>query len=307
MRARLLSANGRYAGGIARLAPSMTPYTLKAMGALVCAVVVFGAAPSFAEDGAAPMPEKPLRPLDLLRAKNKNVDDALLKERQNLREDRRALIENTMDVNVDTRGERKEFRMNVIQNMKAMRADVQARLDTATTEEEKQAILEGARLNRAEFRMQVKTDAEAMRADFQERRGDVQEERRALAKRHLSMVLRRLVNALERFDQILARIDSRIEKLQNDGVDVTAALSASAEASASIDAASVAVAAAQAAIETAAASDAPKDRMAEVRAAVRAAIDAVKAAHESLKNTLRVLKGTAPPPSAEGETATTTE
>ena len=256
----------------------MSHHIQRSLGTVIAAFLLVAPFAIAQENNAGtplPLPPRSTRPLDLLR-------------------DKKAIVDMQMDVKAGIKTEHLEFRGDVIDKRKAMHADVKAALDAASTRDEKQAILMDARKDRAEFHMQVKTDAETMRASFKDQRGEVRDARRAQIAEHLSMVMHRLVNALERFDQILSRIDSRIEKLQSEGVDVSTALSASASASVSIDAAHVAVADAEAAIETAAHSETPRDHIEEVRVAVRAAVDAVKAAHEALKETLRAIKALVP-------------
>lgn len=235
----------------------------------------------------------PKNPLKLIKEKAGQARDSIKIQKQEFKEGRKEFMQGAVDVKAGIKEERKDFWQGTVEARKAMHAEVKADLDAATTVEEKQSILKGARFERAAFRVQVKTDAMDMRAGFRAQRSDLRAEARDLIADRFTMIMNRLVNALERFDQILARIDSRIEKLETEGVDVSAAVAASASASLAVDAANTAVANAQAAIEAAAASETPREEMDEVRVAVRAAVDSVKAAHQAIKEALRVLKSLA--------------
>ncbi|RJQ34896.1 hypothetical protein C4556_01265 [Candidatus Parcubacteria bacterium] len=122
-----------------------------------------------------------------------------------------------------------------------------------------------------------------------ELRANIKERLQVLFRTHLGSIMARLNAAIQHFDNIGARIESRIEKLNANGVDTTSveasletAVEANAEAEADVEALSTL---ASSVTETSNA-----DRVkAEIRAAIQEATASIKAAHRAFLDTAKQL------------------
>lgn len=97
--------------------------------------------------------------------------------------------------------------------------------------------------------------------------------------------------AIDRLGRIADRIDSRTQKFEAKGADVTDAKAKLADARTQIDAAKIAFATAKADAETLKTSDDPKAAFETLRGDVKNVRDALKAAHVALVEAVKVLKG----------------
>ncbi len=268
--------------------------------------------------GMAPPGKTPLRALrenaeiqkqkiqEIKQEVRENRTDAL-EMRKETKQDAILIKQKALETNKGIRMERQEFTKATIEERRALQESFKAQITSASSPEERRALIETAHATRLEFRERIKSDAETMRIDFKTRREGVREEAQNLAGEYARNVLRRLLNALDDFESLLSRIDSRIVTLQESGVDTAAAEVATATAGAAMDAAATAIADAQSALEAAAASETPRDEMGSVREAVTTAVDAVKTAHQALREALQSLKGLASPPDDSDDTDATPE
>ena len=122
-----------------------------------------------------------------------------------------------------------------------------------------------------------------------ELKANLKERLQALFRTHLGSVIARLNIALQHFNNFVSRIESRIEKLQERGVDATSveasltvAVSAIATAEADVEALSSLVSSVTDASDT-------ETVKAEIRATINKAVESVKAAHRALVATTKDL------------------
>lgn len=193
-----------------------------------------------------------------------------------------------------------------------VKAEVRANATTSAEYERKRALIASttaARLadmreNFEEKRARLASSSAERMEKFRER---FDENKLRILTTHVENIVKRLNAALERFTDIAARMESRIEKLQADGVDMTTAISLHAEAEAKIADAKVKVDAIDVAVDAALASENPREAFSQsVRPVVAAAETALREAHKALVAVLRAIKAADPEVSVEANSQTST-
>lgn len=148
----------------------------------------------------------------------------------------------------------------------------------STSGEHKNNIIENLRKKQAEFKGERKAKVENLKERIQ-----------ALARTHLGGAITRLSAAIRHFENIAERIESRIEKLNERGID-TASVEASLEAAVALTAtAKVNVGALKDLINSVTDFSDPETVKAEIRAAIEKATASVKAAHQQFIKAAREL------------------
>lgn len=144
-------------------------------------------------------------------------------------------------------------------------------------------------LDRKEIMQTARENQEGTRQEMRDARETFRERLQTLVKTHIGTIVRRLNAALEHFDSLVARIESRIEKLQSEGID-TAPVEASLAISVNlVSAAKTDTQALVSLIDSVQdTSDADSVKTA-IRAAIQKATESVKAAHRGLLSTAKML------------------
>ena len=122
-----------------------------------------------------------------------------------------------------------------------------------------------------------------------ELRANIKERLQVLFRTHLGSIMARLNAAIQHFDNIAARIESRIEKLNDAGVDtasVEASLRAAVEANATAEADVEALSTLASSVTETSNAETVK---AEIRAAIQEATASIKAAHRAFLDTAKQL------------------
>ena len=149
---------------------------------------------------------------------------------------------------------------------------------------------------------------DALKDKVQELRGDIKARIASEAKMQIETTARkmkqRLEAAVKRLENISTRIDSRIDKLTEEGLDMSTAISLKATADLKIAAAKTAVGALVKPTPTDDTREAHKAAFEALRAQVKAAEEAVKEAHRALMAVIPEIKGKG---RGEGETDASAE
>ena len=194
--------------------------------ALIAAILILTSSSVSAQETMPPEdvimpPGAPKPPLRALREKAELEKKQMREDAQQFKQDKLDFKQKVNETNAGIRVERKDFRSDAIGERKAMNADVVSALKNASSTEERRMILKGAKEDRSEFRERMKGEWDAKRLEFKGRRDALKEEGRDMAAEHARGVMQRLLQALDRFDEMLGRIDSRIDKLEGEGADVS--------------------------------------------------------------------------------------
>ena len=171
--------------------------------------------------------------------------------------------------------------------------------------------------DRMETRQELQTERQENRVQQQENRLERQMERQEDRTTRLSdlrmgrirayaeRMLARFRAAIARLNRIADRIESRIEKLQERGLDLGTAIGFLREGRAAITEAQTALASIPGTVETALADNDPRTAFAAVHEAFRSAKESLKNAHAALVNAIRVIKAVTD--TETGETTTSDE
>lgn len=165
-----------------------------------------------------------------------------------------------------------EIKQSAVDAKAQLRATTQAELQEAETPEERRAVLQGAtgaRVDIAQDRMQAGV--------------------KNLIRLHAGLVKERLVLAQRQFERMSARIQSRLDKMEAEGIDTA---SVQAKLDAAIAANVQAKADAQAVADYIASVDDSADRAtvkAELEAKIKTAQASIKATHSALSEAVRAL------------------
>jgi len=211
---------------------------------------------------------------------------------QNIKGEREVLHIKAGEIRSDINDTRKAFNVGVRASSTVLRADFKTQMKTASSSEERKNVVGVMRDTLKDFRAGVKDRRADMRKGFEEKRAELKAERERIAKEHMRLITARFNATIEFYRDIMTRIDARIAKLQSQGADVTAALSASAAAKVAIDAAATASANVDAKITAALATSTPRGQLTEIRSATHAAEQALKSAHRAIQATVKALKTT---------------
>tara|TARA_B100000508_G_scaffold141059_1_gene145730 strand:+ start:2307 stop:2984 length:678 start_codon:yes stop_codon:yes gene_type:complete len=172
---------------------------------------------------------------------------------------------------------------------------------TSTPEERREALQEQA----AERRAEIASSTEARRAEFastsearKEAAQEVREERRiqlqAQAQTRITNLAANMSNrmdaAIERLTNIADRLDSRIAKIQAEGVDTSAAEASLASARMSIDAAAAEIATIDTEVAAVVGSENVRTAWEGLKAKYQEIKNYIKTAHTELRNTVEALK-----------------
>lgn len=204
--------------------------------------------------------------------------------------------------------------------------EIEATTDPVTVEGDVDAEVESSPFRPLEERVEERRDE--IKETVAERREQIQEniaERRAaLASRVQERITNLAANisnrmeaAIVRLENIVTRLESRIAKLDEADVDVTAAAEALVEAQTSLDLARVTLAGIDAQVSVAVGSENPREDWQAVKAVFTETRDHIKSAHEQLRAVVALLKqavldaelgsGVSSAVQAEGEAAVETE
>lgn len=168
---------------------------------------------------------------------------------------------------------------------KEIRADMKAGFKAATSGPAKKDVLQ-----------QGFKELKELRGEQKELRGTTKERLQALHRTHLGFALGRLNNATNHFETLVTRLTSRIEKLKERGLDTARAESALATAVALIETAKADVSAVSSLVSSVQDSDDTESAKTEIRTAMTKAMESIKAAHEALRDVVRILVSLIPPP-----------
>lgn len=164
--------------------------------------------------------------------------------------------------------------------------------------------------NRADFRevMQEKreqyengrngsaTTSDVVRAKVLERRGQFSEGVKNRVKNLLSNIENRMLASVNRFERIITRVESRMKKLESEGMDVQNARASLEIAKMEIDSAKTILAqTGDADIDVVVDDTSPREKFAALREKIKTILSHIKNAHEALRNTVLILKGAVPP------------
>ena len=148
--------------------------------------------------------------------------EAAIELRDQLKETRNKIRDQRQELRGDVQAERAETR----EDMNAQRAETRAELQAAESNEE-----------RAEIRAEAQLQREAYKEENQQRRASYRSEAQGIISQRADLVMARYDAVLERVTSVLSRINEKIQELEEQGTDASAAASFSAEAEASLDAA----------------------------------------------------------------------
>jgi len=192
----------------------------------------------------------------------------------------------------------KEIKQGAMDARIDLRADTKVRMQNATTSGERKDILKGA----AGARVDIMKDRKASSTDL---RGDV----KALIRWHGGLIKQRFVLAIRHFNNILTRIDTRLDKLQSEGVNTDAVAKMKVDAEVAIDKAEVD---AKAVADFVATVPDESDRAtvrAELNSKIKTAQESIKAAHTAVQKVVRglvdLVKNSRPKASVDVNASTT--
>lgn len=216
-----------------------------------------------------PGPGKPkVRPIDKMRMEWGEVKE----KRQGVKEELHDLRVGTKEKVIDLRGETKMLMKN------------------ASSGPERKDIMKG--------------HIEERKGIFDARKAsstDLHRKLRDLAHKHLRLAGERFRRALEHLHKIEERVGNRIEKLEGQGVDVSAAETALATASTAIVKAEADAKAVKDFVDGIADGSDPKTTREQVAALVKTANASLKAAHEALRKAVEALKALPKPARAPAD------
>lgn len=172
----------------------------------------------------------------------------------------------------------KGVKQNFVGDLKHVRATTKDAIKNASTSDEKRVLLDQARDAK-------KNLIETRRASTTELRNRF----RDMAHSHFNIARERFGLGLKQFDHLVVRIESRMKKLQSEGVDVSTVQKELDEAKRAIEQARADVKAVADLIANVKDSDDPSSFRGKVAEAVRKAVASMKAAHQALKEAVRAL------------------
>ncbi len=235
--------------------------TRKGFAILATLSVIVPGGVAFAQDTGTIPPPKPERPLR-----------AFLDTMENRKEER---IENRQEI----KGELKDVRKNALDDRKDLRIETRDAIKNASSTDEKKDILRGAlgeRLNIVKDRIASTTAVK-------------REALKNLVERHFGANRERFNVALRHLDGLLERIESRIEKMEANGIDTSAVDSALAEAKTAIATAKADVAELGDLIQRVKDTDDKTTIREQLQTAMKKAIESIKTAQKELKEVVRIL------------------
>lgn len=152
-----------------------------------------------------------------------------------------------------------------------------------------------------EMRAETRTRLEARQAEMEERRAEMEERRSQIQVTLSERVQARIENfanglfrALDagvlRLENIAERIDSRIEKLEDDGMDMSTQAELLLDAEVEIEEAEAEIAEARVELEVMLSSDTPREALEDVRVALSEAKQALREAKQALVETVQSIK-----------------
>jgi hypothetical protein len=136
------------------------------------------------------------------------------------------------------------------------------------------------------------------------KKGALSEERKAAVLTMGQNMINRLGNALAKEQDLGTRLNSRISKLEAEGVDVTAAKAQIAEAQTSWQKAAEAVTGLQAEMDKVVAASSPKTAFVSVQKIVKTAANDIKKVHANILAIIKLLKAAQPAVSASSTVPT---
>lgn len=152
-----------------------------------------------------------------------------------------------------------------------------------------------------ELRSEVRARIEARKAEAEDRRVEMQERRSEIEVRLSERVQARIENfanglfraldaGVDRLENIAERIGSRIEKLEDQGLDMDAQAELLAGAELEIDESEAEIAEAHLALEAMLSSDTPREALEDVKLALSEAKQSLREAKQALMETLQSIK-----------------
>lgn len=154
-----------------------------------------------------------------------------------------------------------------------------------------QDVREDAAERRDQVREHVASRTDAVREKVQDRRVEIRDQMRDRVKNLVGNIKRRMNAAIERMGNIAGRLVTRIEKLEERGVDGTEALRLVGEAKSELSAASSIITGTDdAEVDTVIDSDIPKDAFASIKTKLREAAEHIRNAHQLLRDAIVALK-----------------
>lgn len=181
---------------------------------------------------------------------------------------------------------------NRLKDQRTKRNDIslyKERLDKATTPAGREGILKEAR--------DKNIDLEEKLEDRKNRLGEKKKKR---IEAYMTRILKRLQAAVDRLKKLGDRIDTRLEKLEEKGVDVSKARALLADADLEIESAESDLLSIREAIKSVLDGDNPKDLFRDVRTLLKEAQSSVRGAHKALVEAIRAVKAS----NKTGETET---
>jgi hypothetical protein len=152
-----------------------------------------------------------------------------------------------------------------------------------------------------EMRAETRARLEARQAEMEERRAEMEERRsqiQVMLSERVQVRIENFANGLFRaldagvlrLENIAERIDSRIEKLEDDGMDMSAQAELLLNAEVEIDEAETEIAEARVELEAMLSSDTPREALENVRTALSEAKQALREARQALIETVQSIK-----------------
>ena len=149
--------------------------------------------------------------------------------------------------------------------------------------EEMRVRLEGEMEARKEYREEVKTERDALKTEYKDKKDELKGTIEEVKARARTWVANGLLQRAENLTQISTRVKARIEKLNANGIDTTAATAFVVQADASIELSKVSAQKVKDGITNG-------DTLEEIKLNIDASKEAMKQAHDYLKQAVQGLK-----------------
>lgn len=252
-----------------------------------------------------------------LKQQRAQMKDKMQEFKQNQHDFRQNVRDNRAEFKADAQAQHQEFRDEAKQQHQDFRAEAASRHQEfkQNVRENKEELLEQFDGDKEALKAHLMEEREAMkselqakrdsfRADFEakrdERKANLQEKRQALrdeAKNRAGARIERLVNrmqtAIDRFAQIALRVESRIDTLEEDGVDVGGARDALADAQAEIDDLRNDAEFVMTVADDVFSSENPRERIQEIRDAIAVVKEGMKTVQQALRDAVSEIKANA--------------
>lgn len=214
-----------------------------------------------------------------IRESRQELRESIRDDRMGFKEARDAQIEKIKSFGTDTK-----------EAMRLEHESIKARLEVATTDEEREAIRAEAR----ERRIDLRDEAREGYAGLKQERKNLHSNARAQAKKRfterINHVHTRLDHALSRFDALSKRLETYLDRKSQTGVDSTAAQSALSDANNAHNTAKDMVALVKSLAATVNTSDTPKEDINILRTAIKEATQAIRIANTAMRDAINAAR-----------------